>query len=322
MGRVCIDGLRVEIDRLFLSVPQSEHELLLLRSKVLGSSGVVTQALRSMVQLPYEKRAEYGKSINLVKRDVERRLTEFKDQLHQQKVENLLNHTKEVGLPTAQRITGALNPIKSTISDLCRFLGQLGFVRIDGPEIETVQHNFDNLNMEPEHPARDPSDTFYLCKDLLMRTHTTASFEGRGLCGLKPPFRVYSIGAVYRNDEEDATHTQMFHQLELVVAEPGLTFAHLKGLIRDMVCAVCELDPASAQLDFVPAYFPFTEPSVEVYVNSQEILGGGILHPEVVKGADPSCKYIALGMGIERVVAIKTGCVDIRDLRSMDARRY
>lgn len=308
----------------------SEHELNMIKSKVFGPSGLLAEALQVVRELPRERRADYGKLVNTLKQRSEEKFAKLKERFDSKKLQELLSQQQAVGVPinttAGDAKIGTLNPIQSAIADVCRLLDSLGFTRIHGPEVETVQNNFDNLNIVADHPARSPRDTFYLANSLLLRTHTTASLESSGMSGLAAPFRAYIVGPAYRNDDEDASHTQMFHQLEIVVmSAPGeiLSFTNLKALIGDMVCAICEVDKTRARLDFVPSYFPFTEPSVEVYVNSQEIMGAGLLHQDVLRRAgfnNHTC--LALGMGIERIVAIKNKVHDIRHFYELDARNY
>ena len=212
---------------------------------------------------------------------------------------------------------GSLHPINHTKNHIIEILESIGFIHIEGPEIETEEYNFDMLNIKKSHPARQMHDTFYVDgKSHLMRTHTSP-VQIRAMLENKPPFAFISGGKVYRKDD-DSTHLPMFHQIEGIFIDKKVSFANLKELIYEIIRA---LFGANIELRFRPSYFPFTEPSAEVdilFKNSDwlEILGCGIVNPIVLENCNiDSTKYsgLAFGLGIERIAMLKYGVTDIRD---------
>ena len=224
---------------------------------------------------------------------------------------------KDIKTPKVVKNIGALHPINQTKDFIINFLEDMGFNLIEGPEIETEEFNFDMLNINETHPARQMHDTFYLDnKSNLLRTHTSP-VQIRGMLNRKPPISFITGGKVYRKDD-DATHLPMFHQIEGISVDKNINFANLKDIIYRIVY---ELFGDDVEIRFRPSYFPFTEPSAEVDMLSEdgkwlEILGCGIVNPIVLKNCkiDPN-KYsgLAFGLGIERIAMLKFGVSDIRD---------
>ncbi len=224
---------------------------------------------------------------------------------------------KDIKTPKVVKNIGALHPINQTKDFIINFLEDMGFNLIEGPEIETEEFNFDMLNIKETHPARQMHDTFYLDnKSNLLRTHTSP-VQIRGMLNRKPPISFITGGKVYRKDD-DATHLPMFHQIEGISVDKNINFANLKDIIYRIVY---ELFGDDVEIRFRPSYFPFTEPSAEVDMLSEdgkwlEILGCGIVNPIVLKNCkiDPN-KYsgLAFGLGIERIAMLKFGVSDIRD---------
>ena len=224
---------------------------------------------------------------------------------------------KDIKTPKVVKNIGALHPINQTKDFIIAFLEDMGFDYIEGPEIETEEFNFDMLNIKETHPARQMHDTFYLDnKSNLLRTHTSP-VQIRGMLNRKPPISFITGGKVYRKDD-DATHLPMFHQIEGISVDKNINFANLKDIIYKIVY---ELFGDDVEIRFRPSYFPFTEPSAEVDMLSEdgkwlEILGCGIVNPIVLKNCniDPN-KYsgLAFGLGIERIAMLKFGVSDIRD---------
>ena len=224
---------------------------------------------------------------------------------------------KDIKTPKVVKNIGALHPINQTKDFIINFLEDMGFNLIEGPEIETEEFNFDMLNIKETHPARQMHDTFYLDnKSNLLRTHTSP-VQIRGMLNRKPPISFITGGKVYRKDD-DATHLPMFHQIEGISVDKNINFANLKDIIYRIVY---KLFGDEVEIRFRPSYFPFTEPSAEVDMLSEdgkwlEILGCGIVNPIVLKNCNiDSNKYsgLAFGLGIERIAMLKFGVSDIRD---------
>ncbi len=219
--------------------------------------------------------------------------------------------------PVLVKNKGSLHPINQTKSYLVKLLSNIGFKEIHGPEIESEEFNFDMLNIKKSHPARQMHDTFYLeNKSMVLRTHTSP-VQIRSMLKSKPPFAFSSAGKVYRKDD-DATHLPMFHQVEGIYVDHNVNFANLKDLIYQILFSIFGED---VDVRFRPSYFPFTEPSAEVDILSEngkwlEILGCGIINPIVLNNCNiDSNKYsgLALGIGIERIAMLKFGVNDIRE---------
>ena len=228
-----------------------------------------------------------------------------------------MSSSKDIKAPKILKNFGAHHPINQTKYSILKFLQNKGFEVIDGPEIETEKFNFDMLNIKESHPARQMHDTFYVNnKSHVLRTHTSP-VQIRGMLEKKPPLAFISGGKVYRKDD-DATHLPMFHQIEGIYVDENISFANLKHLIYEIVYF---LFGDEIEIRFRPSFFPFTEPSAEVDILSEqkkwlEILGCGIVNPIVLEncGLD-SCKYngLAFGLGVERIAMLKFGVNDIRD---------
>ncbi len=227
-----------------------------------------------------------------------------------------MNQNKE-SFPELTREPGAIHPITQIKSEILSLLEQIGFAFIDGPEVETEKYNFDMLNIKKTHPARQMHDTFYVQnKDFVLRTHTSP-VQIRGMLEQKPPIAFCSAGKVYRKDD-DSTHLPMFHQVEGIYVDENVNFTHLKSLIYKIVTS---LFGSKVKIRFRPSYFPFTEPSAEVDILSEngkwlEILGCGIVNPVVLKNCNINPEKFsgfAFGLGIERIAMLKFGVRDIRD---------
>jgi len=219
--------------------------------------------------------------------------------------------------PLITEVKGSLHPINQVKDYLINMLAQMGFQEVDGPEIESEEFNFDMLNIKKTHPARQMHDTFYVeNKSHVLRTHTSP-VQIRSMLKSKPPLAFTSAGKVYRKDD-DATHLPMFHQVEGIYVDENVTFANLKDLIHQILH---NLFGKNVEIRFRPSYFPFTEPSAEVDILSEngkwlEILGCGIVNPIVLKNCNiDSEKYsgLAFGLGVERIAMLKYGVNDIRD---------
>ena len=223
----------------------------------------------------------------------------------------------ELESPIVQKNSGSLHPINQTKDYLLDLLSKIGFTEVHGPEIETEEFNFDMLNIRKSHPARQMHDTFYVeNKSSVLRTHTSP-VQIRSMLKSKPPLAFSSAGKVYRKDD-DATHLPMFHQVEGIYIDEGVTFANLKDIINSIMH---DLFGSSVEIRFRPSYFPFTEPSAEVDILSSngvwlEILGCGIVNPIVLKNCNIDSKRfsgLAFGLGVERIAMLKYGVSDIRE---------
>ena len=219
--------------------------------------------------------------------------------------------------PLIKRVTGSLHPINQTKDFLLNLLNQFGFQEVQGPEVESEEFNFDMLNIKKSHPARQMHDTFYIeNKSKVLRTHTSP-VQIRSMLKSKPPIAFSSAGKVYRKDD-DATHLPMFHQIEGIYVDKDVNFANLKDLINRILL---NLFGENVEIRFRPSYFPFTEPSAEVDILSEngkwlEILGCGIINPVVLENCDIDSNIysgLALGLGIERIAMLKYEVSDIRE---------
>ena len=228
-----------------------------------------------------------------------------------------MSSIKDIKPPLIKESTGSLHPISQTREFIINFLEDMGFETIKGPEVETEEFNFDMLNIKKSHPARQMHDTFYVNKKSnVLRTHTSP-VQIRGMLERKPPLAFISGGKVYRKDD-DATHLPMFHQIEGISVGDDISFANLKDLIFTIIYNIFG---KNIEIRFRPSYFPFTEPSAEVDILSEdgkwlEILGCGIVNPIVLENCKiDSNKYsgLAFGLGIERIAMLKYGVTDIRD---------
>ena len=307
-----------------------------VRVKVLGKKGQLTEILRSMGKLAPEERKELGQAANQVRSEVEKMLEETFESLKGKAREAKFKAEKiDVTEPGRLYKLGTKHPVTITIEEISRVFKSMGFTLTEGPEVETVFNNFDALNAGPDHPARDWTDTFYVNDDVLLRTQTSP-VQVRTLLNQKPPIRVFAPGRCFRCDTPDATHSPMFHQVEGLVVDEGITMADLKGVLDSFAK---QMFGPEARTKFRPHHFPFTEPSAEMDVSCFkcggkgckvckgsgwiEILGCGMVHPNVLKvGGIDTEKYtgFAFGMGVERIAMLKYGIDDIRLLYENDMR--
>ncbi|SHO56132.1 phenylalanine--tRNA ligase subunit alpha [Vibrio quintilis] len=295
-----------------------------VRVQYLGKKGELTAQLQNLGKLPPEERRAAGQEINQAKAAVQQAISARKEALQREELEaKLAEETIDVTLPGRHIENGGIHPITRTIERIESFFGELGFTVESGPEIEDDFHNFDALNIADDHPARTDHDTFFFNPKLMLRTHTSG-VQIRTMESSQPPLRFIAPGRVYRNDY-DQTHTPMFHQVEGMLVDENVNFAHLKGILHDFLCNFFEEE---LEVRFRPSYFPFTEPSAEVDVRRKngkwlEILGCGMVHPNVLRsvGIDPE-KYsgFAFGMGIERLTMLRYGVNDLRAFFENDLR--
>ena len=311
-----------------------------VRVAVLGKKGSVTGLLKQLGGMDDAARREFGKRINELKAEVEAALAARKAVLEAAALNaRLASERIDVTLPVREETAGRIHPVSQVTEEIIAIFADMGFSVAEGPDVEDDFHNFEALNLPPEHPARQMHDTFYLdaIKDgapLLLRTHTSP-VQIRTMLAGKPPFRIIAPGRTYRRDS-DMTHTPMFHQVEGLLIDRRTHLGHLKGCLIDFVRAFFESDRIPVR--FRPSYFPFTEPSAEMDIGCRrekgelivgegsdwlEILGCGMVHPKVLQavGLDPEeWQGFAFGMGIDRVAMLKYGIPDLRTFFEADLR--
>jgi phenylalanyl-tRNA synthetase alpha chain len=315
-----------------------------LRSEFLGKKGVLGQAMRQLGKLPPEERPKQGAAINAIKVKIEESLSKAHKKLDDKLIEKEAAKGRvDVTMPGRRTVSGNMHPLRIVERDIVRSLSALGFTVADGPRIEHDWYNFEALNMPPEHPARDMQDTFFCAEDVVLRTHTS-NVQIRIMTRQKPPVRMISHGMVFRNDEVDASHSPVFHQVEGLWIDNQANFSDLKGVLNRFVR---DLFGSQVELRFRPSFFPFTEPSAEVDLTCVvcegkgvgttpesvckvcrgtgwlEILGAGMVDPAVLEsvGYDPDeVQGFAFGAGIERIAMLRWGIDDIRLFYENDLR--
>ncbi|OJV66091.1 MAG: phenylalanine--tRNA ligase subunit alpha [Clostridiales bacterium 38-18] len=319
-----------------ISAAKALKDLEDIRIKFLGKKGEVTSVLKNMKDLSAEERPLIGKIANEIREEIENLLDAVKEDKKKLEIEDRLEKESiDVTMPSKQTSRGHKHPINVALDEIIEIFLGMGFKIAEGPEVETVYHNFDALNAPVDHPSRSLSDTFYITEDLILRTQTSP-IQVRTMMNQKPPIKIIAPGRCFRNDEIDATHSPMFHQIEGLVIDKDITMADLKGTL-DMFAK--RLFGSQTKTKFRPHYFPFTEPSGEVDVSCFkcggegcrfckgsgwiEILGCGMVHPNVLRecGIDPDVyNGFAFGMGLDRITMLKYEIDDIRVLFENDVR--
>ena len=319
-----------------LSSLRLPKELEEFRVRVMGKKGTLTSLLRGMGGLPAEERPRMGQLVNEVRAELEAALEERASAVHKaQQASRLEAERLDVTMPGRRGRQGGLHPLNIVLEDLIDIFQSMGFDVVDGPEVETDHYNFEALNLPQDHPARDMQDTFYISDNLLLRTQTSAA-QIRIMESRKPPIRIICPGRVYRADEVDATHSPVFHQVEGLVVDKGITMCDLKGVLEQFAH---EIYGPETKVKFRPSFFPFTEPSVEVDVSCSEcggkgcrvckdagwieILGAGMVHPNVLRGCgiDPEVySGFAFGIGLDRLATTRYKISDIRLMFENDQR--
>jgi len=295
-----------------------------LRVKYMGKKGPIPQVLSGMGKLDPADRPKVGARANEVKDAIQTALDDRKTTLQAAAIQAQLEaETLDVTMPGSYRPQGRRHPLHSTIDTVLDIFTGLGYTVAEGPEMETDYYNFEALNFQPDHPARDMQDTLFLPDGNLLRTHTS-TVQVRYMENNEPPIRIVVPGRVYRRDTVDATHGAVFHQVEILTIDEGLTFTDLKGTIKVFLQ---ELLGDEIEVRFRPSFFPFTEPSAEVDVKWKgrwlEILGCGMVDPNVLiaAGYDPEIYTgFAAGFGVERLAMVMHQIDDIRRLYSSDLR--
>jgi phenylalanyl-tRNA synthetase alpha chain len=299
------------------------------RVGLLGKKGAVTAQLKQLGALPPEQRREHGARINALKAELANAITARRELFEAEALQRrLAEESVDVTLPGRGRRPGAAHPITQTRERIERLFKHNGFEVVHGPEIEDDYHNFEALNVPPDHPARAMQDTFYVDgARLLLRTHTSP-VQIRTMEARQPPIRIIAPGRVYRCDS-DRTHSPMFHQVEALYVAERVSFAELRAELQSFLEAFFETE---LKLRFRPSYFPFTEPSAEVDIDGRslgtgsgwmEVLGCGMVHPRVLEAAGiDGQRYTgyAVGMGIERLAMLRYGVTDLRQFYDNDLR--
>ncbi|HCF60558.1 MAG TPA: phenylalanine--tRNA ligase subunit alpha [Myxococcales bacterium] len=358
-----LESVRAAASADFQAAPDTQA-LEAARVAHLGMKGAVTKLFDRIPSLPKEQRRLFGQQANALRAELERALEERQKGLEHEALERELKGERlDVTLPGRRQHLGRRHPVSRTMDDISAIFTRLGFEVAQGPEIEHDFFNFEALNIPPDHPARDMQDTFWVQKETLgpapegsqesfkvdpgtlgqpgptegtvvLRTHTSP-VQIRTMLGRKPPVRIIAPGKVYRCDS-DVTHTPMFHQVEGLLVDKGVTFAELKGTLGAFVRALFGGDTKTR---FRPSYFPFTEPSAEIDISCVhckgagcrickltgwlEILGAGMVHPNVFRavGYDPAeVSGFAFGLGVERIAMLRYGVDDLRSFFENDAR--
>ncbi len=315
-----------------------------LRVKLLGKKGELTAVLKQMGKLSAEERPIMGQLANTVRADIEEKLEARKLAINAAVLEEkLAAEAIDVTIPGEPVELGHQHPMNQVLEAIKEMFVSMGYTVVDGPEVELAAYNFTRLNIQEGHPSRDRSDTFYFTDDdaVLLRTQTSP-MQIRTMEKMQPPIRIVAPGRVYRKDEVDATHSPMFHQIEGLVVDEGITMGDLKGALETLMK---QLYGEDAVMRFRPHHFPFTEPSCEMdmqchkcggtgEVDGQvcstchgegwiELLGAGMVHPEVLSGCgiDPE-KYsgFAFGMGLERMAMRQMRINDLRLIFDNDVR--
>lgn len=310
-----------------LDAARTREEFAHLKTKYLGRKGMLTGVLRLLGSAPPNERPRLGKRSNEIKEILSGRVEAALASLAAEGGGEALRRERlDLTLPGRKTGRGRIHPVRQVSDEVCAIFTALGFAIVEGPEVELDYYNFEALNIPRNHPARDMQDTFYVDDDIVLRTHTSP-VQVRIMEKQPPPVRIISPGRVYRPDS-DVTHTPMFHQIEGLMVDEGITFSHLKGVLAAFVREVFGGDTL---VRFRPSFFPFTEPSAEVDIRCVmcagqgcrvckqsgwlEILGSGMVDPEVFRsvGYDPEkVSGFAFGLGVERIAMLKFGISDIR----------
>ncbi len=332
-----VENLKKEIEEKVKKVI-SLKELNDLKVEYLGKKGPISELSSMMRELSVDEKKEFGRILNEVKSEVNALFETTHKQLEEKELnEKLASEKIDITLPSAKLHVGGIHPLTKVIEEIEELFVSMGYDVVEGPEIEEDLYNFEKLNLPKGHPARDAQDSFYITEEMLLRTQTSP-VQARTMDANheKTPIRVICPGKVYRRDDDDATHSHQFTQIEGLVVGENISVAHLKGTLEEIAR---KLFGSDREVRFRPSFFPFTEPSLEVDVSCFkcggkgcsickgtgwiEILGSGMVHPNVLRGCgyDPE-KYtgFAFGIGPERVAMLKYGINDIRNFYIDDLR--
>ena len=318
-----------------LETAKTEDQFLLIRTKYIGRKGLLTGLLRNIAQVPDAEKPLFGKLCNELKNLLNTKIEEaLQRQAIRKKEDVLLKEKIDVTLPGSVIKCGRIHPVIQVRREICAIFASFGFSVVEGPEIELDYYNFEALNIPKDHPARDMQDTFYIEDNIVLRTHTSP-VQVRIMEKIQPPLRILSPGKVYRRDS-DVSHTPMFHQIEGLLVDKGVSFGDLKGILTAFLKKIFG---EGTTLRFRPSFFPFTEPSAEVDIRCVmcggrgcrvcgqsgwlEILGSGMVDPAVFQNVNyDSEEYsgFAFGLGLERIAMLKYGISDIRLFFENDIR--
>ena len=324
--------LESQVTELLAQAGKAE-DFLQIKQRFLSKQGEISSLLKGIREIPPELRPVFGQRVNQIKQLLEDRIAEAARQAESGRAPGR-GETPDLTLPGVWNPPGRIHPISQVLDEIREILEDLGFQIAEGPEIETDYYNFEALNIPPGHPAREMQDSFYLDDEIVLRTQTSP-VQIRVMEKQKPPLRIYAPGRVYRRDM-DVSHTPMFHQVEGLWVDRGITFSDLKGVL--MLFAE-QLFGEGTPVRFRPSFFPFTEPSAEVDIGCRicrgqgcrvcgnsgwlEILGAGMVHPGLFRrvGYDPAeFTGFAFGLGVERIAMLKFGINDIRLFFENDLR--
>jgi len=330
------EKLRKIAEEAAAAISESGADLEALRIKYLGKKGELTAVLRGMGALSPEERPVIGQLANEVRADIEAKLDARRESAAAEALQKKLESEKiDVTVPARKVPVGKMHPISLVQRQLEEIFLGMGYEIAEGPEVEYDYYNFQALNIPEDHPARDTQDTFYITDNILLRSQTSP-VQARVMEKTQPPIKIISPGRVYRSDAVDATHSPLFHQVEGLVVDKGVTMGDLKGTLESFAKTMFGEE---TKIRFRPHHFPFTEPSAEIDVSCFacggegcrlckgegwiEILGGGMVHPQVLRncGIDPEVySGFAFGLGVERIVMLKYHIDDMRHLYENDVR--
>ncbi len=314
----------------------SVQDIEAVRIKFLGKKGELTGILKQMGKLSAEERPVIGQLANVIRSELEAKIEEDSKAISQKlQAEKLKAEKIDVTLPGKAKVLGSRHPLTVVLDDIKDIFIGMGFDIVDGPEVEKDYYNFEALNIPKDHPARDTQDTFYINENIVLRTQTSP-VQVRVMEKQQPPIRIISPGRVFRSDAVDATHSPLFHQIEGLVVDKGVSFADLKGTLEIFIK---QLYGEDSVVRFRPHHFPFTEPSAEVDVQCFnchgagcplckgegwiEILGCGMVHPKVLEtcNIDPEVySGFAFGLGLERIAMRRYNINDLRLFFENDVR--
>ena len=316
---------------------KTKDDLQNIKTEFFGKNGQITLQFKTLGSLDPEKRKKFANNLNKIKEDLTSQLEQKNIEIETSEInEKLKNEKVDVTLPFRPYRQGKIHPVSQVIDEISSIFSEIGFSVAEGPDVETEYNNFTALNTPEDHPARDMHDTFYLeeNKKLLLRTHTSP-VQIRTMISSKPPYKIIVPGRTYRCDS-DQTHAPMFHQLEGLHIDKGITMGHLKGCLNYFIKEFFEVK--NVKMRFRPSHFPFTEPSAEVDIGYKidkgkivigdgnkwlEVLGCGMVHPNVLRNVKVDTKKyqgFAFGIGIDRLAMLKYGINDLRAFFEADYR--
>ena len=339
ISREQIDQLRESMQRL-INDTRTMAEVNKLRIQLNDKNSLINQALKTLKEIPVEQRQMMGAILNSARQTLAASLLDRQEEVRQAEIkQRVASERIDVTLPVRPQASGTVHPVSQVWEEVVQIFGDLGFAVAEGPHIEDDFHNFDALNMPPEHPARQEHDTFYFNEKpdgsrMVLRTHTSP-VQIRTMLVSKPPIRIIAPGRTFRSDS-DMTHTPMFNQVEGLVIDETTHLGHLKWVLAEFCKAFFEVD--EVKMRFRASHFPFTEPSMEIDIQYSreggqlkigagdkwlEILGSGMVHPDVIRagGMDPDkVQGFAFGMGLDRLAMLKYGIPDLRAFFEADLR--